>query len=163
MEDYCDNVALDALRIAQADLARGTLPMKRAEDVREAVTELVDHLRDDLGPSWYERLAGGQAEGQESKPAEATPIPPAWREPGAVLCIGGRTPLDEAAAALLTSALESEGIGARRAGPELLGSTTLFQLPPQGILMVCLCYLDQRSAGSVRYAVKRLRRRLPDA
>ena len=38
----------------------------------------------------------------------------------------------------------------------------MVQLDPEGIAAVCVCYLDRRSPGSMRYAVKRLRRKLPD-
>jgi predicted PurR-regulated permease PerM len=162
--DYCDTVALAGLRLAQADAARGALPAARAQDLRDSVLEVVEHLRTDEGLNWFGRLAGRKEEDEDDGDDDAhASISQPWREEGAVLCVGGRTPLDEAAAALLAAALVQDGIGARSVGPDLLSSAKLFQLGPDGVRLVCLCYLDQRSEGSVRYAVKRLRRKLPGA
>lgn len=164
---YADEVALAGLRLAQGDVGRGALPSARAEDVKHSVLELIDHLENDLGASWYDRLRPGgddeeiAAAGDRALVVEG--LPPSWRGEGAVLCIGGRGPLDEAAAALLAHVLRLGGIGARVEGPEMLTSARLFQLSAEGVAHVCLCYLDQRSEGSVRYAVKRLRRKLPEA
>jgi hypothetical protein len=161
IDDYCDTVALAGLRLAQADASRGALPAARAQVLRDSVLEVVEHLRSDEGLNWFSRLAGRTEDDDEGD--DRLPIGEAWREEGAVLCVGGRTALDEAAAALLAGALVQEGIGARSVGADLLSSAKLFQLAPDGIRLVCLCYLDQRSEGSIRYAVKRLRRKLPEA
>ena len=40
-------------------------------------------------------------------------LAPGWEEEGSVLCIGGRTPLDEAAAAMLAGLLNKHGLKAR--------------------------------------------------
>ncbi|MFO1147337.1 MAG: AI-2E family transporter [Alsobacter sp.] len=161
IDDYCDTVALAGLRLAQTDAARGALSHARAQNLRDCVLEVVDHLRTDEGLNWFGRLAGRG--GGDDEDDGRIPVGESWREEGAVLCVGGRTPLDEAAAALLAAALAQEGIGARSAGADVLSTAQLFRLEPDGIRLVILCYLGQRSEGSVRYAVKRLRRKLPEA
>jgi predicted PurR-regulated permease PerM len=167
IEAYCDQVGLAGLRLAQSDLSRGALPLRRAQEVRDSVRELLEHLEIDIGTAWYDRLRP-KADGAEEIENDADrlareALAPAFRSDTPVLCIGGRGPIDEAAAALLAHALSQDGIGARSAGPDLLAAAKLIEFDPQGVAVVCLCSLDQRSQGSMRYAVRRLKRRLPQA
>lgn len=166
IEAYCDQVGLAGLRLAQSDLARGALPVRRAQEVRDSVRELLESLEDDIGPAWFDRLRP-KAEETADEESEAelarSALLPAFRSETPVLCIGSRGPIDDAAGALLAHVLSQEGIGARSAGPDLLASAKLIEFDPEGVALVCLCSLDQRSQGSMRYAVRRLKRRLPKA
>src|SRR5438445_462229 len=80
LADYFDEVALDALLMAQADVRRGALDASRQVKIRETLDELVEDLQDDE--------PAPPAEEDEAK-AEAEKRPDM-----SVICIGGRTPLD---------------------------------------------------------------------
>jgi hypothetical protein len=80
-----------------------------------------------------------------------------------VLCIAGRSFLDEAAAALLAQILGKHGIEAKvePAGGGL--GTGRISRSTDGAQLVCLSYLDaDLSPAGARFVVRRLRRRLGD-
>jgi hypothetical protein len=163
LEIYYDEVALSGLKLAQADLTRGALNAERSELVRDSVLQLVDHLGNDAGTPWHERTNVEDEAVVDPLAIDPETLQPAFRSEAPVLCIGGRSPLDEAAAAMLAHALSQRGLGARSLGPDSLTSVRLFQMDREGVALICVCYLDRRSPGSMRYAVKRLKRKFPDA
>jgi hypothetical protein len=78
-----------------------------------------------------------------------------------VLCVAGRSFLDEAAAALFAQILEKHGTGATVGPAGALTVGRISRLSAEGVRLVCLSYFDAdlRTAGA-RFAVRRLRRRL---
>ena len=44
-----------------------------------------------------------------------------------------------------------------------MASLNIFRLETSGVVMVCLSYLDASSPAHMRYSIRRLRRRLPEA
>jgi predicted PurR-regulated permease PerM len=140
LTEYLDAVALPALRLAQLDAVHGAL----APDRRAVLKRSVGVLAEDL------------EEADDPKPApgeEPAPLPPEWREAGAVLCLPGRGPFDPEAAAMLGQALTRRGFGVR------LGSEVAPGTSPR---LLCLCLLDGgASAATARYLLRRARRRLP--
>jgi hypothetical protein len=80
-----------------------------------------------------------------------------------VLCLAGRTPLDEAAAVLFAQLSNAHGLGARVESADALAPTKIVQLDLTGVAIVCLSYLDGSSPAHMRYSVRRLRRKLPKA
>jgi hypothetical protein len=151
LADYYDEIALEALLMAQADVKRGALEPARQAKIRETIDELVEDLQDDEpAPS---------ADGDKAAAA---------REPFAELsaiCIAGRTPLDEAAAALFVHLLHAEeGITARVEPAQALTPAGLLRLDAAQAELICLSYLDSEAGhAQVRYAVRRVRRRFPRA
>jgi hypothetical protein len=80
-----------------------------------------------------------------------------------VLCIGGRSPLDEAAAAILAEVLKKRGIGAKALPPEAISAGHIATLAKTEAKLVCLSYLGLGAGPAViRYLVRRLRRILPE-
>jgi hypothetical protein len=80
-----------------------------------------------------------------------------------VLCIGGRSPLDEAAAAILAEVLKKRGIGAKALPPEAISAGHIATLAKTEAKLVCLSYLGLGAGPAViRYVVRRLRRILPE-
>jgi hypothetical protein len=151
LAEYFDEIALEALLMAQADVKRGALEPARQAKIRETIDELVEDLQDDEPPP--------PADGEE---AGASREPPAELS---VICIGGRTPLDEAAAALFVHLLHGEeGITARVEPAQALTPAGLLRLDAAQIDVICLSYLDSEAGhAQVRYAVRRVRRRFPHA
>ncbi|WP_222440633.1 AI-2E family transporter [Siccirubricoccus deserti] len=140
LAEYLDAVALPALRLAQEDAVHGAL----APDRRAALKRSIEMLAEDLE----------EADDPEPPPGEApAPLPPEWREAGAVLCLPGRGPFDAEAAAMLGQVLTRRGFGVR------LGSEAAPGARPR---LLCLCLLDGgASAATARYLLRRARRRLP--
>ncbi len=150
LADYYDEVALEALLMAQADVRRGALDEQRQSRIRETIGELVDDLQAD-------EATGAQAESDGAKPAEQQLPRPA------IICIGGRTPLDEAAAALLAHVLQAEAGMATQVEPAMaMTPRGLVRLDAANTDVICLSYLDgDVGQAQVRYGVRRLRRRFP--
>ena len=78
-----------------------------------------------------------------------------------VLCIAGRSFLDEAAATLFAQILEKHGMGAKVGPAGALTASRISRLSAEGVRLVCLSYFDaDLSTAGARFAVRRLRRRL---
>jgi len=168
-----DEVALPGLKLAQNDVARGALDRAQCEEIKSSVAEVVDDLadQDDRAPVsevTHDAEAAAAIEVTEP-PGEDLPVlakeelSPEWQAETPVLCVAGRGPLDEAVALILAQLIEKHGVRARVEPAEVIASTNIFQLETSGVALVCLSYLDVSSPAHMRYTIRRLRRRLPDA
>jgi hypothetical protein len=90
-------------------------------------------------------------------------LPLEWQGDYPVLCVAGRSPLDEAAAMMLGQLATAHGLLARVEAAEALSTANIFRLETIGVAVVCLVYLDASSPAHMRYSVRRLRRKLPKA
>jgi hypothetical protein len=90
-------------------------------------------------------------------------LPLEWRGEHPVLCVAGRSLIDEAAAIMLGQLSTTHGLTARVEGAEALSTTNVFRLDTAGVAIICLVYLDSSGPAHVRYSVRRLRRKLPQA
>jgi predicted PurR-regulated permease PerM len=176
--NYYDEVALQALLMAQSDLRRGVLDEPRQRQIKETIEELLEDLPDHLyrppeptpSPETAEPIAALKAADSPSPGPALAPsaemAQPHTPAPGSesrtsVLCVAGRSFLDEAAAALFAQILEKHGIAAKveSAGAPTIGRIS--RLSAEAARIVCLSYLDADvSRASARFAVRRLRRRL---
>ncbi len=145
---YYDEVALNGLLLAQEDFARGVLDEAEQTRIRQTIEEVIEDL----------------SEHADEKPeaALAAIIPAEPRK--AILCIAGRNAIDQAAAELLAQILERRGLPAKVEPPELLTIGGILHLPGSGAQIICLSYVcADIGAPRVRFAIRRLRRRLPEA
>ena len=90
-------------------------------------------------------------------------LPLEWQGEHPVLCVAGRSLIDEAAAIMLGQLSTEHGLSARVEGAEALSTTNVFRLDTTGVAIVCLVYLDASGPAHMRYSVRRLRRKLPKA
>ena len=186
--NYYDEVALQALLMAQVDLRRGVLDEQRQRRIKETIEEVIEDLSDHVdqppasapAPEVVESFAL-ETSGGPSLPSSApspspisalnvevrTPdLPPGGlmsseESERPVLCIAGRSFLDEAAAALFAQILEKHGMRATIEPAGALTAGRISRLSAEGARLVCLSYLDaDLSAAGARFAVRRLRRRL---
>lgn len=177
---YYDEIAVKGLALAQVDLARGALDEARLARVEQTAGELIAELSDheDEAPGTETRIADSRrADGDEDldqtleaadRTAVALPaiaagtLAPDWRGDAAVLCVAGRNPLDRVGAEMLAQLVRKHGLGASVVGTEALTSAGTGLLPSSAeTRVICLSYLDTSNPVHVRYAVRRLRRRLP--
>ncbi|AWM01955.1 AI-2E family transporter [Bradyrhizobium amphicarpaeae] len=172
---YYDEVAIKGMQLAQSDLDRAALDQTRLARIRDTVIEFVDDLSDqDDGQPGNGPVADAEVVDaiEAVAPSSDQPDVPVldpeavterYRGEHAVLCIGGRTMLDEAAAIMLAQLCRAHGVGSRVEGPEALSTANIFRLETSGVALVCLSYIGITSPAHLRYAVRRLRRKLPGA
>src|SRR3954453_928156 len=156
LTDFFDEVTIKALTLAHRDLDRGALDRHRLTSIRETVDALIENLseRDEVPEG-----VGKEDEGPWPAP-ETGDLPESWcNRP--VLCVAGRSALDEAAAALLAHMVEKRGIGARVVSASEVSPTQLARLDVEGVQVVCVSYLDPGNYKNARYLMKRLKKRMP--
>ncbi len=167
---YYDEVALKGLELAQEDLSRGSLDDAKVTEIFTAVEALVDDLSDHHDAVDGEDRAADAAgvvaipDNDDQPPAKPSFLMVAPGQPEkVVLCVGGRSALDDAASLLLAQLLQRQGLTAQVAGHDTLSVAGVARLDPTRIGIICLSYLDLSSVAHLRFAVRRLRRRVPQA
>jgi len=176
LSSYYDEVALKGLQLAQVDAERGTLDPVRLTKIRDAISEFANNISelDDrqmpkVNSTTDAEVTSAVETVAEDAPYENLPIlskedlPPEWQSEHPVLCVAGRTLLDEAAATMLGQLSTAHGLGARVEAADALSTANIFRLETAGVAIVCLIYMDASSPAHMRYSVRRLRRKLPKA
>jgi hypothetical protein len=173
---YYDEVALRALQLAASDVARGVLARDQQLLMRDAILGLVEDLdeHDDAAPAPRQADDGPAAPPQAERMIPRTapverPAPSAeqlaavW--PGtAVLCLGGRGPLDDAAASMLCQLLNKHGLSARMSGHDSVSRAALASLDLSEVALIVVSYMEATgSPAHLRVLLRRLRARLPEA
>ena len=182
LASYLDDVALKGLQLAERDFERGALDEENLKRIHSTVKEIMEDLADFEPRRWFRKMEPvekkedaeeaqtGLASLSSMAEVDEEPLPilepadlaPGWEEEGSVLCIGGRTPLDEAAAAMLAGLLNKHGLKARVAESGTVSAGNIISLEAAKAKLVCLSFLAVRSSSAqVRYLVRRLRRILP--
>ncbi len=174
LSSYYDDVVLNGLRLASVDVERGILQQARTMDVVKTVLELIEDLddHDDTTPSGKDSAEGPVAlpKRETSLPRNPPPGPDLLDgEPGAeraeaapVLCVAGRGPFDDAAAAMLAQLLGKHGIASRTLPHSAVTRSQVAQLGTGEAAMVCLCHIEVAGDPSrLRYLLRRVRQQLP--
>jgi predicted PurR-regulated permease PerM len=176
LSSYYDEVAIKGLQLAQADLDRDALDQTRLAKIRDTVLEFANDLSEqtDQEPMGEQPTSDAEAaaavEAASAEPVYADlpilreeELPIEWQGNSPVLCIAGRTALDEAAAIMFAQLCNAHGLRTRVEGPESLSTSNIFRLEAEGVALVCISYLNAANPAQIRYAVRRLRRKLPRA
>ena len=142
---FHEEVVIPALRLAENDRQRVTSDIGYRRTVAETAIAVLKEIAED-------------AKDRPEKDADRDSRPD---EPKSVLCIGGRTELDRAAAEMVAHALAEHGIGARVLPPVSVSQDTIAQLDLTGIDVVCLSYLDPQPYVFAKFVSRRLKRREP--
>ncbi|HEX4506808.1 MAG TPA: AI-2E family transporter [Alphaproteobacteria bacterium] len=163
---YYDEVAVEGLRRAAADVRRNAVDREQLKDMKDAVDSLIAGLEahEDKQPTVKEEdkqtILGDDDDGLRPH-QDPQSLPDIGQRP-TVLCIAGPGPFDHAATAMLAQLLDKHGIGARIVDHTEASRRHIGTLDVSGMAMACLCYLDPgESLASVRYLGQRLRHRLP--
>ena len=164
---------IEGLKLAQADAERGALDHERMLHIRDAVAELVDDLaghEDKPEPATQsdakadEQMPLAQINKTEASLSRMVKeLPERWRTKAPVLCVPGSGLLDEALALVVAQPVSRRGIGARAEQADALSMSRIFSLDTKDVALVCLCYVENATSAQIRYAVRRLRRKVPDA
>ncbi|MBR1287115.1 AI-2E family transporter [Bradyrhizobium sp. AUGA SZCCT0177] len=174
LSSYYDEVALKGLQLAQVDADRGVLDSERAGKIKDAVSEFAINLseQDDRAPRKIRLTTDAEASSAVESVTDEPPydnlpvldkdaLPPEWLGEHPVLCVAGRSSLDEGAAIMLGQLTTAHGLTARVEGAEALSVANVFRLETDGVAIACLIYLDANGPAHMRYSVQRLRRKLP--
>ena len=176
LSSYYDEVALKGLQLAHIDAERGALDPERLAKIRDAVSEFANNISEQEDRFLPKAKLTTDAEATsavetvaEDAPYENLPVlgkedlPPGWQGEHPVLCVAGRSLLDEAAAIMLGQLSTAHGLAARVEAADALSTANIFRLETAGVAIVCLVYMDAASPSHMRYSVRRLRRKLPEA
>jgi hypothetical protein len=176
LSSYYDEVALKGLQLAVNDAQRGVLTQGQLGRMKDSIQGLVADLStyEDVdppkgkadptpGPTQDEKELPKEPPIPETAPQKVE-LPTAWRGEAPILCVAGRGPLDEAASEMLAQLLSKHGLGARVVPHEAVSRQNVEGLDVNSVAMVCVSYLDiSGNPAHLRYLLKRLRQRLPDA
>lgn len=176
LTSYYDQVAMAGLRLAQIDHERGALTVERLDKIRDTVSEFASDLAEEEPRPAPEEDGTTDVEANaaldstvEEVPMPGLPVlareklPADWQGANPVLCIASRSTLDEAAGILLAQLISSHGLPARVEPAQVLSTKNIFALDISGVAMICLICLDTTALAHIRYAVRRLRRKAPQA
>ena len=169
LEDYCDSILLEGLRLAEADRRLGHLDEERLDRIVSTVDELVAHLEAhhdvkaaDLPPPDISFSPGAAITIEQAK-AQRQLVEEKSGSPRSVLCIPGYSKLDEAAALVLAFLLRHHEIGALAAEADALSMSKFFSLDMTDTSLACVCYVGQPSITKVQDAVRRLNKKNAEA
>lgn len=141
--EFCDQIAIPALTMAQEDSERGVLTRNARAEISETLRDIIENIGEDSDEA-AERSATQRA---------------------AVECLGARNELDDAAALLLTRLLNEHGVAARTVPARHWMTEPRFTRPAAteagSPKIVCLSHLGGASAPRLRLLARRLRRRSP--
>ncbi|KQO71930.1 hypothetical protein ASG63_09240 [Methylobacterium sp. Leaf94] len=155
---YYDEVVVRGLELAARDAARGVLTTEQKNDIRASVGGLIEEMadRDDLR---------GDTEAKADPDApRPDPVPEAWRPDGTVLCVAGRSFVDEAACAILAQLLAKRGIGTRVVPFADVARARIDAFDPGPAKLVCIVSMAISGEPThLRRLADRLHRKLPGA
>jgi predicted PurR-regulated permease PerM len=141
LAETCDDLLLRSLLMLKRDLANGSIDMDHAEQMINALREMIDDL----------------------PPPEASPDAGAGKGPPILLAgFPVRDELDEVALELLRVLLGGEHCELRILSPEKLAGERIAQIEELRPAAVCVASLSPGDLTATRYVTKRLRSRLPD-
>ena len=75
----------------------------------------------------------------------------------------GNCQLDEAVALVIAQVVRKRGFGVRTEQAESMSVSRIFALDTNGVSAICVCYIESATAAQIGYAVRRLRRKVPQA
>ena len=167
---YYENILIEALKLAQADADSGHLDEERKQRIRDVVAELLDDLEEhEDAPKLVSDETSGtkplieEIQQSEDPKERLNDIPEEWRVKKRVLCMPGRDLLGEAFALIIAQLVSREGIGARAEDRDALSISRIFSLDTEDVGLVCLCFIGETTSAQIHYAVRRLRRKMPQA
>ena len=147
-QQFYDEVAIPALRLAENDRQRSTSEIGYRRVVADGATAVVREVAEHVSET--ESTTGEGVAGHDL----AQPV--VGRR---VLCIGGRTELDRAASEMVAEVLCERGIAAQVLPPIAVSQDAIGQLDLGGVEVVCLSYFHPQLQVFARYVCRRLKRR----
>jgi hypothetical protein len=170
---YYDEVALEGLRLAHNDVLRGVVTADQMKRINESALDIIEGLEDtddvdvpvtrkeDL-PASFESPEEASRLLPESPPARFD----AAREghTASVLCIAGRSELDDLAATIAVQLFRKHGLFADLAHYERFSRGRFGEVDLTGVTIICVVSFDAaESPPYLRNLLRRLHQRAPGA
>jgi predicted PurR-regulated permease PerM len=158
--DFHGEVALPALLLGERDRQRGVLTENQRRRISASALTMIENL-DAIAAEEADEEVEDETAAAEGEPREenASTLPDG--EGISVVSIGGRTELDDAAAAMLGQALVAQGAEVRSLGHADLDPAKVRSLDLAGVDCVVLNYLAADAVSQARFLVRRLKRAYP--
>ena len=149
--DYYDVVALPGLALAQLDASSGELSPERQTLLVDGVTELIDGLADhvDIVTEAPATKSGAGADTTSQNVA--------------MVCIGGRGSVDQAAGSLFVQLNNRAGQLAKMSDEAGLAGLAAIKAAHHDVPLICLSYVGTARSTQVRFMVRRIHRLFPAA
>ena len=168
---YYDEVALEGLRLAHQDIARGRISPDRQERLLQTTEKLIAQLASVRDPrpkggivsaeAEAAVLAAGPDQGAATHVLSRDELAPDWRGPMPVVCFAKPGTLDEVIGQMLAQVLKKHGINARTiSSAEELRQVTSTDA---GVRMVFLSFVEPLSTLHLRHYVRMARKEFPGA
>lgn len=148
--EFMSDVAMPALLLAERDRLRGELEGEYVAQVADGLRTIIETLEPNRKRADAAK-SRGKALAEPEDSALASDV---------VVCVAGRSELDEAAAALLAKLVEELGRVVVILPHSSALDVALPEIDPQRITTVCLSYLDPDAVPHARYLARRFRRRI---
>ncbi|HTJ62636.1 MAG TPA: AI-2E family transporter [Alphaproteobacteria bacterium] len=147
---YYDEIAIAGLRRASHDQRRSAIGKPQIACIERAVDVLI---------SGIETYLEGPLPKDKTPPILPTD---ADRRP-VVLCVAGRSPLDEAATVMLVQLLVQNGLSTRMVLCSAVSDEEVAALDVEDVVATCICHVDAAMhPASLRRLIRRLRSHLPE-
>lgn len=167
LDDYYSKIAIPALLLAEQDRRRGVLTADQMEQVYETAATLVSNLEEIAQQEEEEEEAQKEEKGALGPTAIASKDEKEDEEKlpdgtgKTVFCIGGRGPLDDAAAAMLAQVLQVQGAKVVTARHSDIASRRGRDLVPKEADAIVICFLNDDSAKHASILGRRFKRMHP--
>jgi predicted PurR-regulated permease PerM len=170
---YYDEVALEGLRLAHNDVLRGVVTADQLRRINESALDIIEGLEEteDL-PVIKQRREELPASFESSDealklPSESPPARFDAQEEGhtaSVLCIAGRSELDDLAATIAVQLFRKHGLFADLSGYERFSRGRFGEVDLTGVTIICVVSFDAaESPPYLRNLLRRLHQRAPGA
>ncbi|WP_248322830.1 AI-2E family transporter [Caballeronia sp. Sq4a] len=169
---YYDEVALEGLRLAHNDVLRGVVTADQLKRINESALDIIEGLEDaeDVTPVVQRKEEPLVNLSTDDTAAIASETPPEYFDAGAeghtasVLCIAGRSPLDDLAATIAVQLFRKHGLGADLTGYERFSRGRFGEVDLSGVTIICVVSFDAaESPPYLRNLLRRLHQRAPAA
>lgn len=165
LAEYYRDVGIPALLMAQNDLARGVLTPEQERRLADVALSMVDNL-DDIVTEELDEQRSPATDPVKPGTSGAEP-PPAIRngplggEGFRVTCIGGRSRLDDIAAAMLSQAMAAEGAVTARLSHSDLAPAQFRETTAVAKDCLILVFLDPVPSRASLLHIRRIKRAVP--
>ena len=165
LADYYRDVGIPALLMAQNDLARGVLTTEQERRLADVALSMVDSLEDIVTEELDEQRSPGtdpvKPGTSGAEPAPAIRNGPLGGEGFRVTCIGGRSRLDDIAAAMLSQAMAAEGAVTVRLSHSDLAPAQFRETTAGAKDCLILVFLDPGPSRASLLHIRRIKRAVP--
>ncbi|MBD9596706.1 MULTISPECIES: AI-2E family transporter [unclassified Ensifer] len=159
--EFYNTVAIPALLLAESDRMRGALTEEQGARVAESAGTLVANLEEIAVEEEDEDKSEDPDLEKTDEKLNDYELPPG--EGRSVLCLGGRSALDDVTAMMLVQVLRVQGADVIYFSHEALRPQKIKELPMEGRHAIVLTALDRESMRHAKFLVRRLKRLAPGA